>query len=121
MRALLFAASVAAPVHLTIAPWTAPPLPTATRAAATLQLTVSGRPAQGVRLHADGVANGWLAAFCTSRLCSPLGVDVTLPSSGRAIYEFELIRQDPNGPRRSGAHIAGDDGSSVDVAPVSAR
>lgn len=119
MRALLLAAAVAAPVHLTIAPWTTPPLPTATHAALTLRLTVSGRPAQRVRLRATGVANGWLAAFCTSRLCSPQSVDVMLPSSGHATYEFELIRQDPNGPHRSGAHIAGDDGSSVDVAPVS--
>jgi len=118
MHAILLAAALSAPVHLTIAAWTAPPLPTATQAAVKRELTVSGRAGQSVRLRATGVAHGWLAAFCTSRVCSPESVDVTLPASGRTSYEFELIRQDPSAPNRSGARIAGDDGSSVDVAPT---
>ena len=121
IRALLLAAAVAVPVHLTIAPWTAPRLATVTQTAATFALTVAGRPGTRVRLRATGVASGWIAAFCTPRLCSPERVDVTLPASGRATYEFELIRQDPSAPKRSGARIAGDDGSAVDVAPVSSH
>lgn len=121
IAALLLAAAAAAPVRLTIVPWASPPLPTATHAAATLRLTVSGRPGQRVRLRATGVAPGWLAAFCTSRLCSPESVDVALPASGRAIYEFELIRQEPSAPARSGARIAGDDGSAVEVGPIASR
>lgn len=121
MRAVLLAAILAAPVHLTVASWTASPLPTATQAAAKFALTVTGRPGTRVRLRASGVARGWLAAFCTARLCSPEFVDVTLPPTGRTVYEFELIRQDPSAPKRSGAHIIGDDGSAVEVAPVSSR
>lgn len=121
MRAVLLAAAVAAPVHLTIAPWTASPLPTVTQAAAKFALSVAGQSGQRVRLRATGVAPGWLATFCTARLCSPEFVDVTLPASGRTTYEFELIRQEPKAPARSGARILGDDGSEVRVAPVSAR
>lgn len=115
----MLAAALAAPVQLAIAPWSAPRLPTVTQAAATLKLTVAGRPGTSVRLRVSGVARGWLAAFCTSRFCSPERVDVTLPPSGRASYAFELIRQEPDAPKRSGARIVGDDGSAVEVAPVS--
>ena len=120
-RAFVLAAALAAPVHLTVAPWAAPPLPAASQSAAKLALTIAGRPGAKLRLRATGVAHGWLAAFCTGRVCSPESVDVTLPPSGRTIYEFELIRQTSDAPARSGAHIVGDDGSALDVPPLPAH
>lgn len=117
LLAALLAASSPAPVRLAIAPWTGSRLPTVTRTAATFRLTVTGPPGARVTLSATGLAAGWLAAFCTPKLCSPERIDVTLPSSGRTDYQFELIREDPSAPKRSGARIAGDDGSAVDVPP----
>jgi hypothetical protein len=117
MTAMLLAAVLAAsaPVRLAVVPWSGSSLPTVTRTAATFRLTVTGRPGARVTLSATGLARGWLAAFCTPKLCSPERIDLTLPPLGRADYQFELIREDPAAPHRSGARIEGDDGSAVDV------
>src|SRR5579863_6845297 len=105
----------AAPAHLEIQPWNGKDLPTASQAAAKYRLIVTGKPNARMRLAATGVADGWLGAFCTPKVCAPGHVDVELPKSGRAVYQFELIREGDSAPSKSGAHIVGDDGSSVDV------
>jgi hypothetical protein len=83
--------------------------------AAKYRLEVSGKPNATVSLRALGVAQGWLAAFCTPKLCSPQRVDVQLPHSGQAIVQFELIREAENAPKESGATIADNNGVSVQV------
>lgn len=118
LAALALVASLARPAtHLALEPWTGANLATATSAAMKYRLRVEGTPRATIVLHADGVARGWLAAFCTPVVCSPTRVDVTLPQSGKATYQFELIREDPNAPARSGARIASDDGASVTLSP----
>ena len=71
-------------------------------------------------MQATEVADGWLGAFCTPNVCAPGRVDVELPKSGQAVYQFELIREGDSAPGTSGARIVGDDGSSVDV-PIATR
>jgi len=95
------------------APWTGRDLPTSTPAAARYRLTVSGAPGTTVRLQATHVADGWIGAFCDMRVCSPGRVTETIPASGRAVVQFELIREADGAPRRSGATITASDGSSV--------
>jgi hypothetical protein len=121
LTALLLAAAVSGGgLRLEVGPWTGTSLPAASRSAVSFRLTITGRPKSTVTLVASAVAGGWLAAFCTSSVCSPERVDVTLPSSGRAVYQFELIRQIPNAPKRSGARIGSTDGAvTLDIAPVS--
>jgi hypothetical protein len=101
--------------HLSIEPWTGSDLQVTTSAAAKYRLEVSGKPNASVRLRAFGVAPGWLAAFCTTRVCSPRQIDTQLPRSGDAVFQFELIRESDNAPKRSGATITNDDGASVSV------
>ena len=121
IAALLIAATVAAtPARLDIAPWSGTDLPTATKSAARYRLVVSGKPSAHLRLEATQVADGWLGAFCTPKVCAPGRVDVDLPKSGQAVYQFELIREGDSAPSHSGARIVGDDGSFVDV-PVATR
>lgn len=121
IAALLVAAAVAAAsAHLEIQPWNGKNLPTATQSAARYRLVVTGHPNAHLRLEATGVAEGWLGAFCTPDVCAPGHVDVDLPKSGRAVYQFELIREGDSAPAKSGARIVGDDGSFVDV-PVATR
>lgn len=115
--ALIFIGAAPPPARLTIARWTGANLPTATAAAAKYRLHVAGTPNARIALHAEGVATGWLAAFCTPTFCSPMRVDATLSPAGLAEYQFELIREDPSAPPHSGARIAGSDGSSVLVPP----
>ena len=116
LSALALAVSVAQPAtRLTLEPWTGANLATATSAAVKYRLRVEGAPHATLLLRAEGVARGWLAAFCTPFVCSPMRVDVTLPATGKATYQFELIREDPNAPAHSGARITSDDGAAVTV------
>lgn len=108
-------AVVQSATHLTVQPWTGSDFQITTETAAKYRLEVTGRPNSTLRLHAAGVAQGWLAAFCTPRLCSPQRIDARLPASGDAVFQFELIRESENAPRRSGATISDEDGASVSV------
>ena len=112
--ALLVALSQPA-THLSIQPWTGSDLQTTTAAAAKYRLEVTGRPNTAIRLQTSGVADGWLAAFCTPKICAPQHIDLALPRSGQAILQFELIRESDTAPHQSAARIIGDDGASVTV------
>jgi hypothetical protein len=101
--------------HLSIQPWTGTDLQTTTSDAAKYRLEVTGPPNATIRLQAIDVAAGWLAAFCTPKLCSPQRIDTQLPRSGQTVLQFELIRESDNAPKRSGATITGADGASVTV------
>lgn len=108
-------ALVAPATHLSIEPWTGSDFQVTTGAAAKYRLKVAGKPNASVHLRALGVAHGWLAAFCTPRLCSPQRIDVELPRSGETVVQFELIRESDNAPRQSGAIVADNTGASVTV------
>ena len=112
--------ALAPATHLSIQPWTGNDFQVTTDAAAKYRLEVTGRPNATLRLRAAGVASGWLAAFCTPRLCSPQQIDVKLPPSGDAVFQFELIREADNSPKRSGATITDGDGASV-IVPAAYR
>ncbi len=101
--------------RLSIQPWTGDDFQTTTSAAAKYRLEVTGRPQAAIRLHALGVANGWLAAFCTPAYCEPQHLEASLPPSGHAVFQFELIRESDTAPKESGATIAGADGVSITV------
>jgi|SRR5580658_2025467 hypothetical protein len=111
--AMLLAVSPA--THLSMQPWTGNDLQTTSSTAIKYRLEVTGQPQAVIHLTASGVASGWLAAFCTPKLCSPQRVDVTLPASGEAVLQFELIRQSDTAPQQSGATIRDDGGDRVSV------
>jgi hypothetical protein len=118
LAALSLLIALAQPVtHLTVQPWTGKDLTTTTVAAAKYRLVVDGKPNATVRLEASDVADGWLAAFCTTSVCAPQRVDVTIPASGQAVYQFELIRESDTAAATSGATITGGD-ASVKVPPA---
>lgn len=104
-------------VLLTLAPWHGPDVASAPVHAVKYRLTVRGTPGAHVHLRASGVARGWLAAFCTSRICSPEQTWLDLPKSGTGVMQFELIRQADGAAHKSGARIFSDDGSSVTAKP----
>lgn len=117
---LIAALVAAAPARLEIQPWNGKDLVTTTTTAAKYRLIVTGRPNAKLRLEARDVADGWLGAFCTTTVCAPGRVDVEIPKSGQAVYQFELIKESDSAPGQSGARIVGDDGSSVEV-PAASR
>jgi hypothetical protein len=114
---LILAAVTATPTRLTLSSWSGANLATTTAVAVKYRLRVNGAPNAKIVLRAGGLAHGWMAAFCTPAFCSPMRVDVALPPSGEAIYQFELIRQEPGGAAHSGARITSDDGAAVSVTP----
>jgi hypothetical protein len=103
--------------HLTIQPWTGKDLTLTTSAAAKYRLVVQGKPNATLQLEAKEVADGWLAAFCTPSVCAPQRVSVTIPASGQAVYQFELIREADTAAATSGATITGGN-ASVKVPPA---
>jgi hypothetical protein len=103
------------PTYLTVKPWTGSDFQVTSTNAAKYRLEVSGKPNATVALRALGVAQGWLAAFCTPKLCSPQRIAVALPHSGQAVVQFELIREAENAPKESDATIADDNGGFVKV------
>ena len=103
---------------LTLTPWNGSDLPTATQAAAKYRLTISGKAGQTVHLRTQDVASGWIAAFCDNKVCSPSEVSETIPTSGRIVVQFELIRETDDAPHRSGAIIITDDGKRIRVPPA---
>jgi hypothetical protein len=109
--------AVLAATTLLLAPWKGADLPTAASSAVKYRLTVKDAPGAVVHLHATGVADGWIAAFCNNRVCSPNQVAQTIPKSGSVMLQFELIREENNGPKKSGAVIESDAGGSVAVKP----
>jgi hypothetical protein len=112
--------AVSPATQLSIQPWTGSNLQTTTSAAAKYRLEVSGKPQAVIHLQASGVASGWLAAFCTTKVCSPERVDVAIPASGQVVLQFELIRESDTAPKQSGATIRDDGGASVSV-PAASR
>ena len=106
--------------RLSIQPWTGADLQTTSADAAKYRLEVTGRPNSTIKLQASNVATGWLAAFCTPKICSPQRYDASLPHSGQVVLQFELIRESDTAPKQSGATITGSDGASVNV-PTASR
>lgn len=76
---------------VSLAPWTGPDLPGSIPNTRKYRLVVAGAAGRTVALHASGVPKGWVASFCTDRLCAPFQTTVLLPDSGVKIVEFQLV------------------------------
>ena len=90
---------------VSLAPWTGADLPGSLSSTVKYRLVVAARPGTNVMLRATGLSPGWIASFCTDRLCSPMQRAVTLPDSGVKIFEFQLIPNDPKAPKRTKVQV----------------
>ena len=106
--------ALALATHVSIGPWKGADPKNAITGATKYRLTVTGEPGAHVHLRATGQAKGWVAAFCTDRVCSPDQTIVDLPASGRADISFELVRDDETAPLKSGlVTVQTDEGARV--------
>ena len=96
---------------VSLAPWTGADLPGSVASTLKYRLVVADAPGKNVALHAIGVPKGWIASFCTDRVCSPFKVSVAIPQSGVKIIEFQLIPPDEKA-KIGKVRVTGTDGRS---------
>jgi len=85
-----------------IAPFSGPPLPGSISGTAKFTVRIAGRAGQAVHVRAVGVPAGYLASFCTNRVCAPFQVTFALPRSGVEAIELQFVARAPGArpPRR---------------------
>ncbi len=102
-------------VMLFIGPFTGPALSGSDPATAKFSVHVRGRPAQQVRVRAVDVPIGYIASFCTARVCAPFAVTVTLPRSGGLVLELQIIENRAGTAKPSRVTVAADGAKPASV------
>lgn len=85
-------------ITLLLAPWKGPSLPTAAASAQKFDLRLRGPAEKRVDLRAEGLPEGWVASFCTRKICSPFRYTLELNDRGQGEIEFQTIRTDEAAP-----------------------
>jgi thiol-disulfide isomerase/thioredoxin len=99
---------------ISLAPWTGPDLPGSIASTAKYRLVVSGTPGKTVALDTSGLPTHWIASFCADGLCAPFRREVTLPPSGVAVLEFQVVPESK--VTNSPTVVVAGDGASASVA-----
>jgi tetratricopeptide (TPR) repeat protein len=76
---------------VSLAPWTGADLPGSIPNTIRYRLIVAGSAGKQVALHAEDVPKGWVASFCSDRVCAPFSVTLSIPDSGVKVVEFQLV------------------------------
>jgi peroxiredoxin len=76
---------------VSLAPWTGADLPGSVPNTIKFRLIVAGVAGHNVALQTSDVPKGWVASFCTDKICAPFKVDVSIPDSGVKVVEFQLV------------------------------
>jgi hypothetical protein len=76
---------------VSLAPWTGAELPGSVPNTIKYRLVVAGVAGHNVNLTAADVPKGWVASFCTDKICAPFKVSVAIPDSGVKVVEFQLV------------------------------
>ncbi len=97
---------------VSLAPWTGADLPGSIASTIKYRLVIGGRPKRSVTLRATDLAKGWIASFCSDRVCAPLRTAVMIPSSGVKVVEFQLIKSDARAPKHTHVNVEASDGST---------
>jgi hypothetical protein len=66
---------------------------------------VTAPPGSTVRLAALDVPAGWIASFCTPRVCSPYRVTLPVPA-GRATIQLSYVRERADARPLRAPHVA---------------
>lgn len=96
---------------VSMAPWTGPDLPGSVKSTLKYRLVVAGKPDSVVHLRATDLAKGWIASFCSDKVCAPMQLVLTMPASGVKIIEFQLIPNEANAPKHTNASVHATGGS----------
>jgi peroxiredoxin/tetratricopeptide (TPR) repeat protein len=83
--------STHAGTSLSIAPWTGAELPGSIPDTIKYRVVVASTAGKTIALKASDVPKGWVASFCSDKICAPFHVSVAIPEGGVKIVEFQLI------------------------------
>lgn len=82
-------------IVVSVAKWTGPDLPGSVASTLKYRLVIRASAGKHVVLDALGLHVGWIASFCSDKLCSPDRVTFEMPAGGIKTYEFQLIPPHP--------------------------
>jgi peroxiredoxin/tetratricopeptide (TPR) repeat protein len=105
----------ASATRVSLTPWTGTDLPGSIPNTVKYRLVVAGAAGKNVDLHTAGVPKGWVASFCTDRVCAPFKVSVALPPSGVKVIEFQLVPPDGKAQTPK-VRVIGTDGTQQSIA-----
>ncbi|TAM61280.1 redoxin domain-containing protein, partial [bacterium] len=89
-------------ISISLAPWTGVELPGSVPGAIKYRLMLVAAPDSTLALRvASTLPAGWIASFCTGRICSPFRAEVPIPAGGIASIEFQVLRNEEPKPDRS--------------------
>jgi len=103
--ALDIAPGSAAKTAVSLTPWTGSDLPGSISSTLKYRLVVSGAPGKDVMLSTSGLPKGWIASFCTDRVCAPFRVTTQVAASGVKVIEFQLVPDGPNRKASATVHV----------------
>jgi len=94
---------------VSLVPWTGADLPGSIPNTIKYRLVVADVAGRNVALKATNVPKGWVASFCSDRVCAPFRVSIAIPPSGVKVVEFQLV---PPGAKRPAprVRVTGTDG-----------
>jgi hypothetical protein len=78
------------------------------------RLHLYDRPGSKIVLRASPVP-GVIEAFCTSKICSRSHVELTVPASGVAVFDFHVYKIDATAPLHPHIEVTSSDGARVVV------
>jgi peroxiredoxin/tetratricopeptide (TPR) repeat protein len=79
---------------ISLVPWTGPELPGSIPNTLKYRLVVAGAAGKSINLSTADVPKGWVASFCSDRVCSPFKVALLVPADGVKVIEFQLVPPD---------------------------
>jgi peroxiredoxin len=94
---------------VSLAPWTGADLPGSIPNTIKYRLAVAGVAGKTVALTTSGVPKGWVASFCSDKVCAPFKTSVSIPESGVKIVEFQLVPPQGREPAPK-VRVTGNDG-----------
>jgi hypothetical protein len=101
---------------LALAPYRGPAQRGALPGSRSFALSIAAQPGKHLRLRAVDVPAGFVAAFCTSRICAPFAVPLLVPPTGRTTIEMQLVRNDDGATTPRTVTVASDDGARAAIA-----
>lgn len=93
---------------LALSPYSGPPINGSISDSAKFSVAIRGNAGQVVVVRAVDLPKGYIASFCTARVCAPFRVTFALPKSGRERIELQLIENEAGATKPTTVSVRAD-------------